>query len=102
MKFSDRCYSLLSKIPRGKVTTYKEVANALNTKAYRAVGMAMKYNKNSPKIPCHRVICSDGKIGGYFGRSKTNIQKKINILKGEGIVIRNNKIDLDKYLHKLK
>ena len=102
MKFKEKCYSILKKVPKGKVTTYKELANALNTKAYRAVGMAMKSNPNAPIIPCHRVVCYDGRIGGYLGNEKENIKKKINLLKGEGIEINNNKINLDKYLYKLK
>lgn len=96
MSFDERCYELLMEIPRGKVTSYKEIAKALKTKAYRAVGNAMNKNKNSPKVPCHRVINSNGKIGGYaFG-----IKNKIKILKKEGIEIKDNKIDLDKYLFK--
>ena len=102
MKFKEKCYSILKKVPKGKVTTYKELANALNTKAYRVVGMAMKSNPNAPIIPCHRVVCYDGRIGGYLGNEKENIKKKINLLKGEGIEINNNKINLDKYLYKLK
>lgn len=87
MKAKD-CYNLLSQIPKGKVTTYKEVANALGVKAYRAVGTLIGKNPNAPKVPCHRVVNSDGKIGGYaFG-----IEKKIEILKNEGLEIENNKI----------
>ncbi len=94
--FNERCYQLLMKIPRGKVTTYKEIAKKLKTKAYRAVGNAMNKNPNSPKVPCHRVINSNGNLGGYaFG-----LKNKIQILKKEGIEIKDNKIDLDKYLFK--
>ena len=60
MNFNDRCLELLSKIPSGKVTTYKEIAKVLNTKAYRAVGKAMAKNKNLIDVPCHRVVKSDG------------------------------------------
>ena len=92
--FNKRCYELLKTVPKGKVTTYKEIASASNTKAYRAVGSAMRKNQNAPIIPCHRVIKSDGKIGMYSG----GIKKKIKLLEKEGIEIINNKIDLDKYL----
>lgn len=95
MKFSERCYTLLRKVPRGKVTTYKSIAHALNTKAYRAVGSAMKNNPYAPQVPCHRVINSNGKIGGFAHGT----EKKIALLKSEGIEIRNNKIDLSKYEH---
>jgi len=87
--FTEQCYILLKKVPKGKVTTYKELAHALGTNAYRAVGTAMKKNQNAPKIPCHRVVNSNGLLGGYaFG-----INKKIQILKKEGIQITQGKID---------
>ena len=86
--FNEKCYSLLIKVPRGRVTTYKAIARALKTKAYRAVGNAMNKNPYAPKVPCHRVVYSDGKIGGFaYG-----VKKKIKMLNKEGIKIRNNKI----------
>ncbi len=76
--FSEKCYELLKKVPKGKITTYKEIARALKTKAYRAVGNAMNKNPYSPKVPCHRVVKSDGKVGGFaLGK-----RKKILMLKG--------------------
>ena len=95
--FSKKCYSLLKKVPEGKVTTYKSIAEKLNTKAYRAVGSAMNKNPNPIKVPCHRVINSNGKLGGYA----KGIKQKIKLLKQEGIEIKNNKIDFNRYLHKL-
>ena len=73
MNFNQKCYELLSKIPKGKISTYKQIANILNTKAYRAVGNAMAKNPNPIIVPCHRVIKSDGHIGGYT----LGIKKKI-------------------------
>ena len=91
--FSERCYGLLKIVPKGKVTTYKALAKAMNTKAYRAVGQAMNKNPYAPTVPCHRVINSSGNLGGYaFGLSK-----KIQMLKDEGIEISGNKINLSKY-----
>ena len=84
-------------MPKGKVTTYKALARRLNTKAYRAVGNAMKKNPYSPKVPCHRVINSNGNLEGYAH----GLKKKIQILKIEGVKIKNNKIDLKIYEHKL-
>ena len=95
--FSQKCYSLLKKVPEGKVTTYKSIAKKLNTEAYRAVGNAMNKNPNPIRVPCHRVIKSNGKLGGYA----RGIKQKIKLLKQEGIKIKNNKIDLNRYLHKL-
>lgn len=65
MSFRDEVYAVVQKIPEGKVLTYKEVAaEAGRPNAYRAVGNIL--NKNyDPAIPCHRVVRSDGKAGGY-------------------------------------
>ena len=63
--FSEKVKEVVAKIPRGKVLTYKEVAKkAGNEKATRAVGSIMAKNYD-PKVPCHRVIRTDGKIGNY-------------------------------------
>jgi len=95
MCFPERCYKILRKVPKGKVTTYKAIASALNTKAYRAVGTAMNKNPYAPKIPCHRVVCSDGKVGGFASGTK----KKIAMLRKEGMQIKNNRIvDFQKVL----
>ncbi len=94
--FNKRCYEILKKVPKGKVTTYKEIGKALNTKAYRAVGTVMKKNPYAPKVPCHRVVKSNGEIGGYALGSK----KKIEMLKAEGISIEDGKVhDFDNFLH---
>ncbi len=87
--FYEKCYELLKKVPKGKITTYKEIANALGIKAYRAVGNAMNKNPHAPQVPCHRVVKSDGKVGGFANGTK----KKIVMLKKEGIKIKNNKIE---------
>ena len=88
MDFSQKVYQITKKIPRGKVTTYKQIAKKLNTKAYQAVGTALKKNHN-PKIPCHRVIKSNLEVGGF----NKGIKNKIKLLKKEGIRITNNKIN---------
>ena len=96
--FSERCYAVLRRVPKGKVTTYREIARALNSKAYRAVGNAMNKNPHAPAVPCHRVISSDGRIGGFASGTKN----KIRMLKADGIEIKNNRIDLEKYFYKLR
>ncbi len=98
MDFNNRCYTLLKKVPRGKITTYKALAAALNSKAYRAVGNAMNKNPYAPAVPCHRVVKSDGSIGG-FASGTTN---KMKMLQEEGVEIINGKIDLDKYLYSFR
>lgn len=63
--FAKRIYEIVSQIPKGEVMTYKEVAEvARRPGAYRAVGTILSKNYD-PSIPCHRVIRSDGKVGGY-------------------------------------
>ena len=95
--FYEKCYDILRKVPKGKVTTYKAIAKALNSKAYRAVGTAMNKNPYAPQVACHRVVNSDGKVGGFFSGTK----KKIAMLKKEGIPIKKGKVqDFEKYLHK--
>ena len=94
MKFNEKVLSLTKKIPKGKVTTYKLIAEKLGTKAYRAVGRALNENKKPIIIPCHRVVNSDGSLGGY----SRGVKEKIRLLEKEGIVTEKNKIYLKKYL----
>ena len=87
-EFQKRVYAVVKKIPRGQVLTYQEVAVKLGNQGLaRAIGNALNKNKN-PMIPCHRVIRSDGGIGGYNRGSL----EKIKILKKEGVKISKNKI----------
>lgn len=78
--FKQKVFNIVRKIPKGKVLTYKEVAaKAGNPGASRAVGSILATNFD-PKIPCHRVIRSDGGMGGY----NRGVENKIKILKKEG------------------
>ena len=93
--FNQKIYSILKKVPKGRITTYKILAKALGTKAYRAVGQAMRYNLHAPKVPCHRVVSSNGKIGGFSGTmnpESREVKIKITMLRKEGIKIENNRI----------
>lgn len=98
MNFNEKVWHLTKKIPKGKVTTYKIIAEKLKTKANRAVGQALKCNPYSPKVPCHRVVASSGHIGGF--RGKWNNKEKIKWLRKEGIKVKDNKINLKKFLFK--
>lgn len=89
MSLKDQVFEIVKKIPKGKVTTHKAIGDKLGTKAYRAIGQILKNNPNAPTVPCHRVIRSDGSVGGYLGK-KT--KEKIEILKSEGIKIENGKV----------
>ena len=95
-KFQEKVYEIVRKVPKGKVTTYKDVSKILRKKSYRAVGNALNKNPYAPKVPCHRVVKSNGKVGGFV--KGTN--KKIQILKKEGIQTEKGKIDLKKYRFK--
>ena len=87
-KFQLKVWKYLKTIPKGKVKTYKEVAIAIKSpKSARAVANACAKNPYAPKIPCHRVIRSDGSLGGYSG--KGGLKTKIFLLKKEGIKLQN-------------
>lgn len=80
--FKEKVFSIVRRIPRGKVLTYKEVAvRAGSPLASRAVGNILNTNYD-PKIPCHRVVRSDGKTGGY----NRSAQSKVAILRKEGAI----------------
>jgi len=79
-------YRLLKQIPEGRVTTYGAIARALKQpQAGRRVGQILKQNSFPIEVPCHRVVRSDGNIGGYCGSNPANIKQKITLLKSEGI-----------------
>ena len=85
-KFQVIVWKYLKSIPRGQTRTYKEVAKAIKRPlSYRAVANAIAKNPYSPLIPCHRVIKSDGSIGGYSG--KGGVKTKVKLLKSEGILL---------------
>lgn len=83
--FSEKVYSVVAKIPKGQVLTYKQVAKKAGSPlAFRAVGNILNKNYN-PNIPCHRVVRSDGKIGGY----NRGVKRKKEILTREGFLKKN-------------
>jgi deoxyribonuclease V len=89
MDFTEYFYSLVKQIPEGKVSTYGALARALgDIRASRAVGKMLNENPYAPLVPCHRVVMSDGKLGG-FG---SGIENKIILLKGEGVEALNGEI----------
>jgi len=82
-------YAHLLAIPRGSVTTYGHLARALSSSP-RAVGGALRNNPFAPEVPCHRVIASDGYVGGFKGDwekapSGINQTMKLQLLKDEGV-----------------
>ena len=85
MIFSSRVYKKLLEVPRGKVTTYAELAKAVGIEnGQRAIGNIMNKNPNPILVPCHRVVRSDGSVGGYaFGEAE-----KTQLLSSEGVKVR--------------
>ena len=94
MKLEERVYKKLLEVPPGMVTTYGELAKAVGLRnGQRAIGRIMNKNPYPVIVPCHRVIKSNGKIGGYAWGEMI----RTNMLSKEGITIKNGKIiDLEK------
>lgn len=96
--FNQRVWNLCKKIPKGKVSTYGEIARTLNSKAYRAVGNALNKNPYAPIVPCHRIINSKGELHGFA----TGLKAKKKLLEKEGIKIKGNKVvNFKKFLYRL-
>ena len=95
MSFTEKIYKIASKIPKGKVATYGQLAKmAGKPRAARAVGMCMKYNPDMKVVPCHRVVASDGKLTGYaFG---SGIPTKKKMLLKEGVVFNGERVNLSR------
>lgn len=90
--FSEKIHRIVQKIPRGKVSTYGQIAQKAGHRgAARAIGMCMKCNPDSKITPCHRVVAADGSLSGYaFG----GVAKKKKLLEKEGVIFKGNKVDL--------
>jgi methylated-DNA-[protein]-cysteine S-methyltransferase len=74
------------------VTTYLLLAKALNSSP-RAVGQALKNNPFAPEVPCHRVVASDGSLGGFMGKTKgVEMDKKVRLLASEGVAVQENEV----------
>ena len=82
-----RLWSLLKRVPKGKVTTYKALADALDTSP-RAVGSMLHSNKHPERNPCYKVVMSNGCLGGFA----LGVEEKARRLKADGIPIKENKI----------
>lgn len=97
MKLEDKVYKKLLEVPKGQVTTYGELAKAVGLKnGQRAIGRIMNKNPYPVIVPCHRVIMSSGKVGGYAWGERV----KTNMLAKEGVQIKNGKIADSKIIHR--
>ncbi len=91
--FEQRVFDTICRIPRGRVTTYGLLARELGCGSAQAVGQALKRNPFAPEVPCHRVIASDLKTGGFSGKSVgATISKKLQLLKEEGVAFADGKL----------
>lgn len=97
MNFNEKVWELCKKIPKGRISNYKLIAEKLGSMGYRAVGNALNKNPYAPIVPCHRVIASSGHLHGFAH----GLKAKRNLLEKEGVKIKNNKVvDFEKILFK--
>ncbi len=87
-KFQSRVWSACARIPHGRVSTYKAIARALHTRAFRAIGNALNASPGMPSVPCHRVVKADGKLGGFAHGAR----KKKELLEKEGVQVKGGRI----------
>ena len=91
ISFREKVYRIVKKIPEGRIMTYKQVAKLVGSpRAFRAVGNALNKNPDLETIPCHRVIKSNGEVGGYRHGTK----RKASLLGKEGMIIKKGRVVL--------
>ena len=84
--FERRVYDAVSRVPRGRVTTYGELARLLGCGSAQAVGQALRRNPFAPRVPCHRVVAADRAPGGFQGqRTGPALRRKLALLTREGV-----------------
>ena len=84
--FQRKVYAALCRVPPGQVTTYQSLALAIDCRSNQAVGQALRRNPWAPHVPCHRVVRTDGTIGGFGGAtSGEKIDRKCLLLQQEGV-----------------
>jgi len=93
MNFDQRVWALTARVPTGYVTTYRDIAQALGTRAYRAVGQALNRNPYAPAVPCHRVVAADGRLNGYAH----GLAAKARLLREEGVAVDQERVPLGRY-----
>lgn len=96
MNFDEKVWAITARIPRGKVVTYGQIAKALRSRAYRAVGGALNRNPYAPSVPCHRVVGSDGKLTGFA----RGLAAKRRMLIAEGVTVTGDRVDMS-FVHPL-
>jgi len=87
--FQRRVYTAAQEIPRGMVTTYARLARHIGCGSARAVGQALRRNRYAPRVPCHRVIATDLRLGGFGGQTcGAAVRRKRACLRAEGVLFR--------------
>lgn len=94
MSFQEKVWAVTARVPRGKVTTYGQIARRLGSRAYRAVGNSLHLNPYAPDVPCHRVVGGDGRLTGFAG----GLSKKRRMLRAEGVAFKRDRVDLARHL----
>lgn len=96
MSFHQKVWAATARIPPGRVATYADVAAAVggpDFRGYRAVGRALGRNPYAPRVPCHRVVGSDGRLTGFAG----GLDEKVRLLESEGVAVTRGRVDLGKF-----
>ena len=89
--FQQKVYAACQRIPRGRVSTYRWLGEAIDCKSARAIGQALKRNPFAPEVPCHRVVRSDRSLGGFAGQKEgEEVRRKRRMLEAEGISFGND------------
>lgn len=89
--FQQKVYAACRRIPRGRVSTYRWLGEAIDCKSARAIGQALKRNPFAPEVPCHRVVRSDRSLGGFAGQKEgEEVRRKRRMLEAEGISFGND------------
>ena len=93
MTFSQRVWALTARIPRGRVATYGQLAQALGSRGARAVGNALRCNPHAPAVPCHRVVARDGRLNGFA----QGLERKRELLEAEAVAVEAGRVDLARF-----
>lgn len=87
--FRRKVYLALLDVPAGQTISYKALGERIGCRSAQAIGQALKHNPYAPLVPCHRVIASDGSLGGFHGqREGEQLERKRRLLEQEGVTIR--------------
>ncbi len=95
---AERVHTIIKKIPKGKVATYKQIASLAGNIHPRYIGYLLHHNPDPKTIPCHRVVNAQGKLAKQYAFSGIEGQKMK--LEQEGITVKEDEVDLDRYLWK--